>query len=111
MAVSITTLIAPQQLTNGVATYYTSTGVKTRIDKLTLTNTSAAPVTVSLYLVASGGSAADSNTITSDKIVLVNETWNCPDMVGQVMVAGSTIQAIADTVNAVTISAGGAQIT
>lgn len=110
MAVIQKSLIAPQQLTASAATYYTSTGVRTRVDKLSISNPTGTARDVTIYLVPSGGSAGDSTTITKTKTVASLETWNCPDMVGQILEAGGTIQALASAVTALTISAAGTQM-
>jgi hypothetical protein len=107
MTINVVQLIAPQQLTNATATYYTSTNVVTRIDKFTVTNPTGGAVTCTLYLVPSAGSANDGTTITSAKSIQAGETWNCPDMVGQILKAGGTIQAKASANTSLTISAGG----
>jgi hypothetical protein len=103
-------LVAPQQLTNATATYYTSTGIKTRIDKMSFTNTDTGAHTVTLYLVPSAGSATNATTITAGHALAAGETWNSPDAVGQILAAGGTIQAKADANTVVTISAAGTQI-
>lgn len=103
-------LISPQQLTDATATYYTSTNVTTRIDKLSLTNTTAGAVTATIYLVPSAGTAGDSNTITWAKSIQAGETWNCPDAVGQILASGGTIQAKASANTSLTISAAGVTI-
>ena len=110
MTINVAQLIAPQQLTNATATYYTSTNLVTRIDKLTITNPTAGAVTVTIYLVPSAGSAGDPTTITSAKSIQAGETWNCPDAVGQVLKAGGTIQAKASANTSLTISAAGVTI-
>lgn len=103
-------LISPQRLTTSTATYYTSTNLTTRVDKFTVTNTTAGAVTVTIYLVPSAGTADDGTTITSAKSIQGGETWNCPDMVGQVLGLGGTIQAKASAATSLTVSAAGVTI-
>lgn len=110
MAVLQRALVLPQQLTASTATYYTSTSLKTRIDKLTITNPTGTARTVTIYLVPSGGTAGDSNTLTSAKTVAAGETWNCPDVVGHVLEDGGTLQAGASAATALTIAASGVTI-
>jgi len=110
MAVTPLQIIAPQQLTGSAATLYTSSNIKTRVDKMTLTNTDSAAHQVTIYLIAAAGTAGAANTITSAHSVAAGETWNCPDMVGQILPPGSFIQAFADTGAKVTISAAGTQL-
>lgn len=111
MSLTPAVLIAPQQVANATTTYYTSTGLKTRIDKLTVTNPTATARSITIYLVPSAGSANDGTTIVKDKVINAGETWNCPDVVGQILAAGGTIQAVASAATALTISAAGVQIT
>lgn len=108
--IAVKQLISPQQLTNATATYYTSTNLLTRIDKLSITNTTGVAVTVTIYLVPNAGAAGNSTTVTSAKSVQAGETWNCPDVVGQVLNIGGTIQAVAGANTSLTISAAGVTI-
>lgn len=110
MSITPIQLISPQQITDAAATYYSSVNIKTRIDKMSFTNTDSMAHTVTLYLIPSGGTAGDGNTITSAHGVAAGETWNCPDAVGQILALGGFIQAKADTASVITISAAGATI-
>lgn len=111
MALTPAVLISPQQVAAAATTYYTSTGLKTRIDKLTVTNPTATARSITIYLVPSGGPTDDTTTITKDKVINAGETWNCPDAVGQILGASGTIRAVASAATALTISAAGVQIT
>lgn len=111
MSITPAQLVAPQQLTASTAVYYTSTNLKTRIDKLSVTNPTANARLFTLYLVPNSGAANDGTTITSLRPINAGETWNCPDAVGQILNAGGSIQAKADAATALTISAAGVQIT
>lgn len=111
MSVTIAQLVSPQTISDAITAYYTSTNVKTRIDKLTVGNPSATARTVSLYLVPSGGSPSDANVITKTKSIAPGETWNCPDMIGQVLASGGTLRAVADLIAVLVLSAAGSVIT
>lgn len=111
MSITPAQLIAPQQLTNAAVTYYTSSSLTTRIDKFSVTNTTGGAVTITIYIVPSGGSASASNTITYQRSVNAGQTWNCPDVVGQVMKSGDFIQALASAGASLTVMASGVQIT
>lgn len=111
MSLTPAVLISPQQVANATTTYYTSTGLKTRIDKLSITNPTATARSITIYLVPNAGAANDGTTITKDKVVNAGETWNCPDAVGQILNSGGSIQAVASAAAALTISAAGVQIT
>lgn len=112
MSITLNVLVSPQLVLNSTQTYYTSTNIRTRIDKVTVTNTTGSADTITLYLVVQDGTAGASNTITSAKSIAAGETWNCPDLIGQILQSGGTIQAKAGTSStALTFSVAGAQIT
>lgn len=110
MAVTPLPLVLPQQLTGAAAVLYTSFNTKTRVDKLTITNTDNVAHQVTLYLVPAAGAVGASTTITSAYSVAAGQCWNCPDMVGQILASGGTLQGFADTGAKVTISAAGTQL-
>lgn len=100
------------QLTTSAATYYTAgTGVRCMIKHVTFCNTSGSNVTVTAYLVPSGGSATDSNIITKTHTLIPSETWNCPDLEGHVIEDGGTLQALASANTSVNIVASGVETT
>ncbi len=111
MTILVKNLIPRIQMGTAAFAYYTAVNAFAVIDKLTLTNTSAAPVIVSLYLPASGGTASNSNCILYSKSIAAGETYTCPEAVGQSMAAGGSIVGIASSAAAITISATGREIT
>lgn len=107
-------LFPPAQLTGAAATYYTvPTNVKTIIKKLTFTNpvSSAAARQVTVYLVPNGGSASDTTTIASAKVVAIGQSWECFEAENHILEAGDTIQAFADAATDVTIMGSGLEVT
>jgi len=110
MAVTPKAIIAAQQLTNANATYYTATNIKTIIDKMTLTNTTAGAVTATIDLVDSGGSAGASERMISARSIAAGETYICPEVVGHVLNAGDTIQGLASANTSITIRASGREV-
>jgi hypothetical protein len=101
-------LIAGSLLTASAATYYTSpTNTKTTISAMTLTNTTGTARTVTIYLVASGGSASASNAVLMTKNIGAYESYNVKEAIGQTLEAGGFIQALADSSSAVSIVASG----
>lgn len=111
MAVTVKNLIPRKQAENSQTTQYTATNCKTIIDKFTVTNTSAANVTLSVNLVASGGSAGDSNLVLKAKSIAPSETYTCPELVGQTLEASGFISTLAGSATSLTISASGREIT
>lgn len=104
--------IIPRKQAEAVQTsQYTATGCKTIIDKFTATNTTGAPVTITVNLVPLAGAAGAGNIITNAKNIAAGEAYTFPELVGQVVEAGGFISTIAGTAAALTISASGREIT
>lgn len=110
MAVTVINII-PRKFAEAAQTgQYFADNVKTIIDKFTVTNTSAANVVFSCNLIASGGSAGDSNLVLDAQTILPGETYLCPELVGQTLEASGIISTLCDTASALTISASGREI-
>lgn len=107
MAITPRRMVSGSQLTTSAATYYTATNVKAQIQALTLTNTSAGAVTVTVYLVPDGGTAGDSNTVLDTKSINAGESYKVIEAIGQWLEAGGTIQALASSATAITLVASG----
>ena len=111
MSVNIIKFIPCKQAEAVQTTQYTATKCKAIIDKFTVTNTSAGNVAFSCNLVASGGSAGDSNLIIKTKSIAASETYSCPELVGQMLDTSGFISTLAGAVTSLTISASGREIT
>lgn len=112
MATSNVRIIPGSQLTTSAATYYTApANTRCVVRRLTLCNTSAGAVTATVHLVASGGTASDSNMIAKTHSLSAAETWDCVSAEGQVIEAGGTIQALASAGTSITIVGSGVEIT
>lgn len=111
MTITVKNLIPRKQAENSQTAQYTAVNCKTVIDKFTATNTTGAPVTISVNLVASASSAAASNLVVSAKSIAANETYNFPELVGQSLEPGGFISTIAGAATSLTISATGREIT
>jgi hypothetical protein len=99
--------IAAAQLTASAATYYLAgNGITATINNLSLTNTSANPVAVTLNRVPSGGTATAANTILSAFSLAAGQTYVPPQAIGLQLDPGMTLQALAGTASAVTIAGG-----
>ena len=110
MATTPQRLIASQLLTDTAATYYTATNCTARVDSFTLTNTDIVPVPVTVYIIASGGTASADETIISAKSLAAGECYTCPEMMGWLK-SGEFIQAFAGTANKVVIRSTGIEVT
>ena len=111
MAVTVKNIIPPKQAENAQTAQYTATNCKCIIDKFTVTNTNTSNVTISVNLVASGGSAGNANLIVKTRSVVPGETYLCPELVGQVLEAGGFISTLASAATSLTITASGREIT
>ena len=111
MAVIVKNIIPRKQAEAVQTSQYTADNCKTIIDKFTATNTSASNVLFSVNLVAAAGSAGNSNLVLKTRAIAPNETYTCPELVGQVLEVGGFISTLAGTAAALTISASGREIT
>ena len=94
MAVTISNIIPAKTVENAQTTQYTSAGVQTIIDKFTATNYNAAAATISVNLVASGGSTGNDNLIVDAHAIAPGETYTFPEIVGQALASGDFISTI-----------------
>lgn len=109
--ITVKNIIPRKQAENVQTTQYTAVNCKTVIDKFTVTNTTGAPVTFSVNLVASGGAASAANCVLSVKSIAAGETYNCPEVVGQSLESGGFVSTLAGAATSLTISATGREIT
>lgn len=110
MAVIAKVLVAPLQLATAQTTQYTATNVKAIIDKVTVTNTGASNASFNVNLVTSGGSANNGNLVIDTKTVVPNETYLCPELVGQVLDSGDFISTSASAATTLTFRVSGREI-
>ena len=111
MAVTVKNIIPAKQAENTQTAQYTATNCKCIIDKFTVTNTNTANVTFSVNLIASGGSAGNSNLIVKTRAIVPGETYLCPELIGQVLESGGFISTLASAATSLTITASGREIT
>jgi hypothetical protein len=110
MTVSVKTLVPPLQMAATQTTQYTATAVRAVIDKATVTNTDTVSRTFSVNLVQVAGSASNSNLIIDTRTVQPDETYTCPELVGQVLDSGAFISTIASAATALTLRVSGREI-
>lgn len=111
MTVTPEAIIEAKQAESAQTTQYVSDLVRTIIDKMTATNTTANNVTFSVNLVASGGSPSASNRVISVRTIAPGETYPCSEVLGHVLAQGDFISTLAGTASAITIRASGRKIT
>lgn len=111
MTVTVKNIIPRKQAEAVQTSQYTALNCKTIIDKFTVTNTSGANALLSVNLVVSGGVVGNDNLVLKTRSIAPNETYTCPELVGQVLEPGGFISTLAGTATALTISASGREIT
>lgn len=111
MAVTIKNIIPRDQAASGAQTQYTASSKKCVIDKFTITNTDVVVHVISVFLVASGDIPGVDNCLLLDKGIAPNETYTCPELVGQVLENNGYISTNADAGSVLTLSASGREIT
>lgn len=111
MAVTPKVLIPAKQAESAQTTQYTADAVKAIIDKFTVTNTSAGNVTISVNLVDFGGVAGADNLVIDARTIAPDETYTCPELVGQVLEAAQFISTLASAATSLTIRCSGREIT
>ena len=94
---------------NGQTTYYTATGVRTIIDKLTGYNYTGGAVTLAINLVPSGGSAAAANLVVL-KTIGAGETYTFPEIVGHTLNPGDFVSTIAGAATSIVIRLSGREV-
>jgi len=110
MAITIENIISRRTLETAATIQYTATGVTTVIDKMTVTNVSGSNTFINIYLPNPGSNPDASNLVLSNRTLGANETYSCPELVGQVILSGGTIVTQVGSVNALTMSASGSEI-
>ena len=110
MTITVKQLIPPKLAENSQTTQYTASAVTAVIDKFSATNTTASTVVFSVNLVPNGGSVSDSNLIVDTKSIVAGQTYLFPELVGQILGDGALISTLSDTASALSISAGGREI-
>ena len=110
MATTTLAIIASKAAENAQTTQYTSTNVKTIIDKFTATNTTGGNVTFAVNLVNSGGAAGAANLMFS-RTLLAGQCYTCPELVGHTLEASDFISTLAGAAASITIRASGRQVT
>jgi len=111
MTVTVSVLIPAKIAEDTQTTQYTSSGLKTIIDKFTATNFSGSIAVISVNIVSTLGSAGNANLITKTKTLQPTEVYTFPELVGQVLNSGDFISTLAGTASAINIRASGRQIT
>lgn len=94
----------------GDITPTTAAGVKALVRKLSFYNSGSSTRTVTVYLLASGGTAGTTN-ILAVKAIPAGKTWICGEAYQEVLEEGMKMQAIQDAGTDVNVNCSGVNIT
>lgn len=111
MAITIKNIIPARFVPSAQTTIYKAVNCRTVIDKFTATNTALATVTVTINIVASGGTPGVINSIILEKQLQSHETYSFPDLVGQVLEPNDYISIICSTGGVLVVTSSGREIT
>lgn len=109
MSVTSKPLIAAAYAPNAETTGYTAVGVRTIIDKYTAYNSDTAAQTLTVKLVAGGGTAGASNVMVL-KTLAPGETYTFPEVVGHVLAPGDFISELASVASKIVRRCSGREI-
>lgn len=110
MTVTVDDIIPAKNAESVDTDQYTSTNVKTIIDKFTATNTTGGALTLSINLVPSGGSVGATNLIVDAVSIATNATYVSTEVVGHTLDSGDVISTNASATG-ITIRASGRIVT
>lgn len=111
MSVTVKTLFNAQYAAASAATVYTvPSGNRTIIDKLTATNITGGAITITIYLVPSGGSAGATNTIISAESIAAGATKDFTALQNQILSVGDFISAFASSSSSIVIRGSGREV-
>lgn len=111
MAVITKALLDSKYLENVQTTQYTATNCRALITKATITNNDTVNRTVSINLVPPSGTAGAGNRVINVKTIVPGETYNCPELSGQVLEPSGFISTLASAASALTMRISGQEIT
>lgn len=100
-------LIEGVDVANAIASLYLSPALtRTRIDNIVFTNYTAGPVTLTVQIIESGGSAGNSNIVVDTHTLDANSSYT-PIALLQGLNPGDDLQAVASAINSINCRATG----
>lgn len=111
MAVTTKTLVPSKQAENVQTTQYTAENCTAIIDSVKVTNTTASNVLFSANLVTAAGVAGADNRMLGPRSIAPNETYACPELVGQALMPGDFLSTLAGAAASLTLRVTGREIT
>lgn len=109
MATQIKTFINAKYLENTQTTQLAATTI-TILDKITITNITTGNVNFSANICDSSETAGNTNLIIKNKIIAPNETYDCFELVGQVIEPDSFLSMIASAASSLVLKIDGREI-
>lgn len=101
-------LVNNLQLPNAYATQYSvPANTTTTINAFTLNNTTAGAITANISIVPSGGSQGAANEVVTELSIAAKTSVAVPQLVGQHMAEGSTLQMKASAAASITAQVSG----
>lgn len=113
MTITAKQMVAPQQLTNADALYYTVPANTTGIPKrATFTNTSAGAVTITANIVPAAGASSAANRVIDPQgtVLSAGQTYVAPELAGKTMPPGTMLRMLASAAAAITVAVDGVEI-
>ena len=112
MAAKIKNIIPRKQAEAAITAQYTApSSTRCVITKFTGTNTSGADASLTVYLIASGGTADNSNTVSFQRTIAAGEAYTFPELINQILESDGFISTLASAASSITISASGTEVT
>jgi hypothetical protein len=81
-----------------------------RVIKCTVTNDTTTAKYISFNKVPTGDSVGDDNLIMNEQTIGSKETYDCPEVVGQVLESGDLLSAIAEIASQLTVNVDVAEV-
>jgi len=104
MSVDLKNAYLDQPAATNTTLYTCPANTTARVLKCTATNDTTTAQTISFHKVQSGGSVGDDKLILNAKSIGPKDTYECPEVVGQVLDASDFISGIAGGAAQVTVS-------
>lgn len=104
MSIEIKNVYMAQPAAANTTLYTCPANTQARVLKCTVTNDTTTAVTISFNKVPSGDAVGVANLILNLKAIGSRETYECPEVVGQVLDAGDVMSAIASVVDQLTVA-------
>jgi hypothetical protein len=111
MSVTAKNLIASKHAAGSATTEYTAAAAtRVIIDKFTATNITGGAITLTIYLVPSGGSAGASNTIISALSIAAGATTDLTQLQNQILNSGDFVSVFASAATSIVIRMSGREV-